>query len=159
MPALKGLGIFSNRELDLFQVYHYILLMVLPVIKLFWNIVALFFIFAPELDLLHAQVTQGKEKNNHSSSQSNVGSVLPITWDMATSYTGFLSPCLLCDLKLIVSPLPAHPQGFLFSSLSSAHGSAPLPEDEAALTQTITLARKGWCKCETVLDTAFLQWN
>lgn len=35
VPAWKGLGIFSNRELDLFQVYHYLLLIVLPVVKLF----------------------------------------------------------------------------------------------------------------------------
>lgn len=66
------------------------------------------------------------------------------------SYTGHLSPCLFCGLRLIISPLPAHPQGFLFSSLSSAHGSAPLPEDKAALSQTITRAWKGWCECETL---------
>lgn len=84
MPALEGLGVFSNRQLDLLQIYHYILLMVLPIIKLFWNTVALFFSFAPELDLPCAQVTKGKEKNNHSSCQSDVGSVLPITRAMVT---------------------------------------------------------------------------
>lgn len=45
VPALKELGIFSNRELDLVQIYHFLLLMVLLVIKLFWNTVALFFYF------------------------------------------------------------------------------------------------------------------
>lgn len=163
VPAWKGLGIFSNRELDLFQVYHYLLLMVLPVVKLFWNTVALFFIFAPELDLLCAQVTKGKEKNNHSSCQSNLGSVLPITWMwpwLHRSYTGLLSPCLLCYFKVIVSPLPARPQGFLFSSLSCAHGLWPPSWGRRSF-------EPNHCSCKErlvrmwnrVLGTAFLQWN
>lgn len=43
MLALLGLEIFSNRELVLFQIYQNLLLRLLPVIKVFWNTLALIF--------------------------------------------------------------------------------------------------------------------